>query len=180
MPIFGRLRWRVLLSSGRVGETLWCAGVVMGKGGARSRSGPPPDPDALRRDRDASGWVELPAAGREGPAPAWPLSSPSGRELELWESHWSKPQAILWEQSGLEFEVALYVRNLAMAEVPGSPANRSTLVKQLMEDLGLTEAGLRVNRCRIVDDSKPAKVARPKSRSSARDKLKVVPDERSA
>lgn len=151
----------------------------MAKGGS-SRSGPPPDPNALRRERDGSGWVELPASGRPGEVPEWPMSSPSGRELELWSAHWCKPQATMWEQSGLEFEVALYVRNLAMAEVPGSPANRSTLVKQLMEDLGLTEAGLARNRWRIVDDSKRSKSSRPRSRSSARDKLKVVPDEQTA
>lgn len=144
--------------------------------GTSSRSGPPKDPNALRRERDAGGWVDLPASGRQGPVPGWPLSSPSGREIELWEAHWSKPQALMWGQSGLEYEVALYIRNLAMAEVPGAPANRSTLVKQLMEDLGLTEGGLARNSWRVVDDT-PASKSRPRSRSSARDKLKVVPDE---
>jgi hypothetical protein len=47
----------------------------MPKGGARVNSGPPPDPNALRRDRpaDRDGWVVLPADGYEGPAPEWPL-----------------------------------------------------------------------------------------------------------
>lgn len=47
----------------------------MARGGARVQSGPPPDPDALRRDRpeDKAGWTILPAAGRQGAAPKWPL-----------------------------------------------------------------------------------------------------------
>lgn len=47
----------------------------MPRGGARINSGPPPDPNALRRDRpsDQAGWVTLPAAGRKGRPPEWPL-----------------------------------------------------------------------------------------------------------
>jgi len=45
------------------------------KGGARINSGPPPDPNALRRDRpsDRDGWTLLPAGGYAGTVPAWPL-----------------------------------------------------------------------------------------------------------
>jgi hypothetical protein len=47
----------------------------MASGGARARSGPPPDPDALRRDRKSDPkWITLPAEGRDGPTPEWPLS----------------------------------------------------------------------------------------------------------
>lgn len=47
----------------------------MARGGARTNSGPPPDPTALRRDRpsDRDGWTALPAAGRPGRTPKWPL-----------------------------------------------------------------------------------------------------------
>lgn len=47
----------------------------MARGGARTISGPPPDPNALRRDRksDRDGWTTLPAEGRKGPTPPWPL-----------------------------------------------------------------------------------------------------------
>ncbi len=45
------------------------------KGGARINSGPPPDENALRRDRpsDRAGWTMLPADGYAGPVPEWPL-----------------------------------------------------------------------------------------------------------
>lgn len=47
----------------------------MARGGARINSGPPPDPNALRRDRadDKAGWTSLPSEGRAGVVPAWPL-----------------------------------------------------------------------------------------------------------
>jgi hypothetical protein len=47
----------------------------MPKGGARINSGPPPDPQALRRDRpsDKDGWTLLPAGGYQGVVPPWPL-----------------------------------------------------------------------------------------------------------
>jgi hypothetical protein len=46
-----------------------------GSGGARANSGPPPDPMALRRDRpqDQDTWTSLPAEGRTGRIPPWPL-----------------------------------------------------------------------------------------------------------
>lgn len=47
----------------------------MPRGGARANSGPPPDPNALRRERpsDKETWRTLPAEGRQGDPPAWPL-----------------------------------------------------------------------------------------------------------
>src|SRR5690349_4306574 len=108
----------------------------MPKGGARVRSGPPPDPMALRRDRDGSEWVTLPAAGRTDPPPDWPLSVAgdpvtSGREAQLWLELWKLPQAIEWERCHHDHEVALYVRRFVEAEQPGSIAALSTLVRQL-------------------------------------------------
>lgn len=121
----------------------------MAKGGARARSGPPPDPTALRRDRDQGDWVSLPAAGRSGAAPKWPLSGGTARELDLWKGEWKRPQSVMWERLGLEIEVALYVRSLAGAEKPKAPVNLRTLVKQQQEALGLSLPGLARNRWRI-------------------------------
>ncbi|MFG3710139.1 hypothetical protein [Micromonospora sp. NPDC047730] len=151
----------------------------MPKGGARARSGPAPDPDALRRDRDAGEWTVLPAEGRDGDPPAFPLIDPSGREVELWRGEWLRPQALAWERLGLEHEVALYVRNLALAEQPGAPVTLSTLVKQLRDSLGLSVAGLRANRWRIARDEVAEKregTGRPAASrsSSARARLEVI------
>lgn len=55
------------------------------RGGARVNSGPPPDPNALRRDRptDKDGWKSLPAAGRSGRLPKWPLLPDLHRRADL-------------------------------------------------------------------------------------------------
>jgi hypothetical protein len=121
----------------------------MAKGGARTRSGPAPDPAALRRERDKGDWTILPGEGRAGDAPEWPLSEPMSRELDLWDELWTRPQALMWERYSQHFEVALYVRRLVEAEAPGSMVNLSTLVRQMADSLGLTTPGMRANRWRI-------------------------------
>lgn len=149
----------------------------MPSGGARARSGPPPDPTALRRDRDAGEWTILPADGRPGDPPVWPMPEQSGREADLWEALWRKPQAIVWERNGLEFEVALYVRRFTEAELMDSVVTLSTLVRQMGDSLGLTIPGLRANRWKIaVDDGgRPAAGAVVPTRPSSRSRLTVVP-----
>ena len=152
----------------------------MASGGARARSGPAPDPNALRRDRDAGEWTVLPADGRKGATPAWPLSEQSIREAELWSDLWAKSQAIMWERFGQDLEVALYVRRFTEAELMDSRVNLSTLVRQMADSLGLTTPGMRANRWRITaEEPTPAKpTARGRTAAAAkssRSRLKVVP-----
>lgn len=154
----------------------------MTKGGARARSGPAPDPNALRRERDAGEWTVLPVEGRQGATPVWPLTDQTERETELWTAMWVKPQALMWERYGQQLEVALYVRRLVEAEERGSFVNLSTLVRQMADSLGLTTPGMRANRWRITaEEAAPAKPAgrgrqAPAARSS-RSRLKVVPSD---
>lgn len=157
----------------------------MPRGGARAVSGPPPDPDALRRNRpgDAAGWKTLPAEGRQGPPPEWPLVDVQPREWDLWLDLWSRPQAVMWEAMGQTYEVALLVRNLGEAEQPGARADVQKIVKQYMDSLGLTVQGMLRNRWKVADaqaDTAPDKDAPPPAsmprRRSARDRLKVVAD----
>jgi len=148
----------------------------MPSGGARTRSGPAPDPNAFRREHDGSEWVALPAAGRSGAAPEWPLLGHSDREAEIWVELWAKPQAVMWEHNDQRYEVALYVRNLTIVELPGSPVNLATLLRQQADSLGLTVPGLRANRLRIsgnVASPQPKEAAGAVKRSS-RARLKVV------
>lgn len=147
----------------------------MPKGG-HARSGPAPDPNALRRERDAGEWVVLPAEGRQGEPPEWPLVGHTEREAELWALMWRKPQAVMWERNGQQIEVALYVRNLTIVELPGSPVNLGTLLRQQADALGLTVPGMRANRWRIARDEvaeKRAEKTAPR-RASARSRLKVI------
>lgn len=148
-------------------------------GGSRAGAGRPPDPNALRRDRnsDAVEWVDLPAAGRAGSPPAWPLPEPPTTvALEVWTAEWLRPQAVEWSRTGLELQVALYVRALLVSESPGSSAADRNVVQRMMASLGLTTTGMRTNRWRIVDDAAPVEKSAPKRGRSARDRLKVVRD----
>ena len=147
----------------------------MTSGGARARSGPAPDPMALRRDRpsDAAGWARLPV-GRTAPAPDWPLTRPTRRELVLWAVEWARPQAVMWEANGQALEVALYVRSVVAAEHPKAPTSMRTLVKQQQEALGLSLPGLLRNRWIIGEAEAPARPQRVASVSTAKARLEVI------
>ncbi|MFD3573856.1 hypothetical protein [Streptomyces sp. NPDC058644] len=66
--------------------------------------------------------------------------------MTLWERLWESPQAVMWEQLAMDFEVASYVRLLARAEAPRSSAIIWGQVKQLAESLGLSVSGMARNR----------------------------------
>lgn len=158
----------------------------MPKGGARSRSGPAPDPDALRRDRAGgnAGWVVLPVEGRRDPAPAWPLSLIEDRERQLWDQVWSTPQAIKWEENKQEIEVALYVRSLVAAERPDATAASRVLILRQQDYLGLSMPALARNKWRIgtvEDAARPTPAPRPTAKkgtkaadASVRNRLQVL------
>ena len=169
----------------------------MPRGGARVNSGPPPDPNALRRDRkqDRDGWTSLPAEGRKGEAPSWPLAGlteppikndtareayavalieRAERELDLWRALWATPQAVVWERLGWTVEVAMYVRLVVAAE---RTAETKALAEARMwsDRLGLNPAAMLRNRWRVVEDEVAAKRGtRPAPASSVRDRLRAV------
>src|SRR5690606_25779187 len=110
----------------------------MASGGARARSGPAPDPNALRRDRkDDKAWVTLPAEF-SGAVPEWPIGPVSEAERELWVRLWRKPQAFMWAQLQLEFEVAAYVRAFLESVEPDASAGLKTAVLRMSAELGLS------------------------------------------
>lgn len=114
-------------------------------------SGPPPDPNALRRNRldDRATWTVLPATGRDGEPPEWPFEEISPRQAELWAELWSRPQATAWEAMGADHEVALYVRALASLERPEPPRDAQRVVRQCADSLGLSVQGMMRNRWKI-------------------------------
>lgn len=154
----------------------------MPSGGARVHSGPPPDPNALRRDRpgDRAGWTTLPVEGRPGKSPVWPLTEQTDREIELWIDLWGRPQAVMWERLGQEYEVAMCARMLARAEAPKSSTELLKTVKQFFDSLGLSTAGMLRNRWRLSDSGEAVAAAasvgtrKPSVRKTARTRLKVV------
>lgn len=151
----------------------------MTRGGARSRSGPTQDPNALRRSRaDDAQWTTLPAEGRQSEAPEWPLTAATDRELVLWERWWRKPEALIWESDGSVDYVALTVRMFAEAEVEKASAENRKTVRMMMADLYLTRDAKDRAKIRVSTDEVGAKrdaraAAQPK-RASARDRMQVV------
>lgn len=127
----------------------------MPRGGARTKSGPPPDPNSLRNHANTGEWITLPAEGRKGRTPKWPLltldEEPilASREAVLWKRLWSKPQAIMWEAQGVEYELALYVRRAVEAELPGASAGLGTLVLRMADNFGITPQGMNANKWKL-------------------------------
>src|SRR5690348_16782630 len=146
--------------------------ITMPSGGARSRSGPAPDPNALRRDRGTDPtWTQLPASGRTTPAPMWPAPTQTAREAELWAEMWSTPQALIWERDGLRHYVAMFVRLLAEAEVEKASAENRKTVRMMYADLYLTSDSMARARFRIAADEVAEKRSEPAQQASARDRM---------
>src|SRR5690349_1397019 len=146
----------------------------MTSGGARARSGPLPDPSSARSEK--RGWTDLPASGRVGDAPEWPLTEPTSRERVLWERWWRKPEALIWEKDGSADYVALTVRMFAEAEVERASAENRKTVRMMMADLYLTRDAKDRAGFRVVDDEVTARRrSEPEDRpKSSRDRMKVV------
>ena len=120
--------------------------------GARTVSGPPPDPNSRRQQTkaQASGWIDLPAGGREGDAPAWPFRECAPGEIEAWEELWRSPQAVAWEALAVSTrDVATYVRFSILGELDAKAANEA---RQWSDRLGLNPAAMLRNHWRIKGD----------------------------
>lgn len=174
----------------------------MTSGGARSRSGPAPDPMALRRDRkDDAGWVTLPAGGFVGEVPDFPLPRAiqfssyfeDGRkvtepddgetadvwdaEQDLWRTLWRKPQAAMWSKLGMEFEVAAYVRAFLESVEADATSGLKTAVLRMAAEIGLSLPGMHSLRWKFSEDevgAKRAAVLPERSGPSARARMAAL------
>ncbi|UUW88388.1 hypothetical protein [Pimelobacter simplex] len=182
----------------------------MTKGGARPRSGPAKDPTSRTSERarraakktatvagaDAASSspaaaitsaefnpLALPASGRGGRAPAFPLpkivrfgfevvdnktvkvadraigDAFRKRELELWRELWKTPQALAWEREPWRWPtVAKYCRIMASTEAePDASAALLSRERELRNECGLSPDGLRMNGWAIAPDELAAK-----------------------
>lgn len=76
-----------------------------------------------QRGNAAVGIVRLPASGRKGPTPPFPLYEHAvidyrTREETVWEQLWKTPQAVAWERLGWTRAVARYCRMVVASEIP--------------------------------------------------------------
>jgi len=174
----------------------------MTSGGARARSGPAPDPAALRRDRkdDAAGWTVLPAEGFVGECPEFPLPAISvydiyyvdkqrvkefdqdatdalrEQELALWAVLWRRPQAFMWSKLGLTYEVAAYVRGYIESTGADSNSGLKTAVLRMSAELGLSLPGMASLRWKFSEDEVAARRGSVPARTglSAKERLAAL------
>lgn len=148
----------------------------MPRGGARTQSGPPPDPNSRRQQTKAQrdGWLDLPSEGRQGDMPAWPLATSSDAELDYYAELWASPQAAAWESLRIPARVvANYVRYSVLAE--DGDAKAATEARQCEDRLGLNPAAMLRNRWRVrVDDLAEKRETAPTEPPKRRRTLKVA------
>lgn len=104
--------------------------------------GPPPKRGARRRNARPE-WRTLPAQGRSGDPPAFPLGDPSVEALALWLDLWRTPQAVAWEALGWTRVVARYALLVLDAEKPDATGALLAEVRQLEDRLGLSPMAMK-------------------------------------
>ncbi len=115
--------------------------------------GPPPKhPDQRRRRNAAPSMTRLPAEGRKGDPPEWPLATSNAAERKVWAEVWATPQAEAWERLGWVRTVAGYVRLLVESEKRKAAAAICAEVRQMEDRLGLTPMSLLRLRWEIAAD----------------------------
>lgn len=108
--------------------------------------------DPARRNARA-GPVRLPAEGRQGEPPAWPLPGRgSAAERAAWAGLWRTPQAVAWERLGWVRTVARYCRVMVAAERRDAPPALLAQATALEDRLGLTPKAMRLLLWEIAAD----------------------------
>ena len=125
-----------------------------------------------QRRNARSGPQRLPAEGRQGDPPRWPLGPITIGEDEAWRELWATPQAVAWERLGWTRTVARYCRIMVEAEMPFAKAPVRAEARQLEDKLGLTPKAMRMLLWEVVEDEVEGK--RQESSTGARGRIKAV------
>lgn len=131
----------------------------MAKGGARNRSGPPPQEGSERSERRGYSLTALPAE-YDGEIPDFPLADATAREVALWEEKWRGPHGAAWSQPSERWrwwDVALWVRTAVRCEDPEAPAALINNLHRLGDRAGLSTAGLAEMGWKVAVDETAAK-----------------------
>lgn len=151
----------------------------MPSGGARNRSGPPPDPNSLKSARLGLVFTALPAEGYDGEAPEFPLPDVTYNEQSLWTWAWKQPQAAAWAREPWRWmNVALWVRTFVKCAAEDAKAAEVNSLHRLAEEIGMTTSGLKLNGWKIAADQLAEKRSdRPApAKPSTRGRLRAVRD----
>jgi hypothetical protein len=112
----------------------------------------PPKFEPARRNA-RTGPLKLPAEGRRGDLPAWPLPGrTTAAERQAWSDLWRTPQAVAWERLGWTRTVARYCRLMVEAERRNAPAKALAEARQFEDRLGLTPKSMRLLLWEIASD----------------------------
>jgi hypothetical protein len=135
--------------------------------------GPAASIDPIRRNARV-GTLKLPAEGRKGKPPVWPLDDVFDGEPERWKALWATPQATAWDRmgDGVVLVVARYCRMVVSSETGKPNAAVLSHVMALEDRLGLTPKAMRMLLWEIVTDEVAEK--REERTSSARGRIKAV------
>jgi hypothetical protein len=115
------------------------------------------------------GPLQLPAEGRLGAPPAWPLDGkPNAQIQRIWRQLWATPQAVAWQRLGWTRVVARYARVALAAEVLDKDALAEA--RHLEDRLGLTPKAMRTLLWEIVADE----VQEHREASDVRRRIKAV------
>jgi hypothetical protein len=129
---------------------------------------PAPKINPVRRNSRV-GPLQLPAEGRKGAPPAWPLDGkPNAQIQRIWRQLWATPQAVAWQRLGWTRVVARYARVALAAEVLDKDALAEA--RHLEDRLGLTPKAMRTLLWEIVVDE----VKEHREASDVRRRIKAV------
>jgi hypothetical protein len=135
-----------------------------------------PNPPKLQPQRGprGRGIVNLPAEGRKGEPPEWPLDAQTPAEARLWRELWTTPQSAEWARmgSGTRREVARYARLAIAAEDFEAKAATHAQATALADRLGLTPKSMRLLLWQVVADEVAEK--RQETSAGARGRIKAV------
>lgn len=132
----------------------------------------PPKLDPSRGPR-GRGPTILPAEGRKGDPPPWPLAdSMDDDECDAWVQLWSTPQAVAWETLGWTRTVARYCRVMVAAEDREATAAILAQATALEDRLGLTPKAMRLLLWSVASDEVGQKRQQPVA--GARGRIKAV------
>lgn len=131
----------------------------------------PKDPSQRRRRNAAVPMTRLPAEGRHGELPSWPLPFVAHHdddvrveEAKVWAELWRTPQSVMWDRFGWYRDVAIYARLMALAGLGSFDAGREA--RLLSDRLGLNPVAMLRLRWEIVEDEVDAAKKDRATRSS--------------
>lgn len=131
----------------------------------------PPKFDPARGPR-GRGPVRLPAGGRKGDPPDWPLGRQTAAERQAWIELWRTPQAEAWERLEWVRSVARYCRVMLRAEKTNATGALLAQATALEDRLGLTPKAMRLLLWEVATDEVAEK--RAAKTPSARGRIKAV------